>query len=67
VIEILEAIWLNNGKEVAWVDPVIRVDVEGDHLDVIVFNGHYCYHRGDGYIPKDVDDFIVRASKTRDE
>ena len=67
MVEILEAIWFNNGEEVAWVDPVIRVDVGEGPLDVVVFNGCDYYLRGDGYVPKDVDDFIVRVSKTHNE
>ena len=65
MVEILEAIWLRNGKEVAGVDPVIRVDVEENYLDAIVFNGNCYYRRGDGYIPEDADDFIIRVLKDR--
>lgn len=63
---LLEAVWLKDGKEIAWVDPVWEVenlDDCGSDLDTIrVNNGYYWYHCSD--IADEVpDDFIVRIKR----
>ena len=61
---ILEAVWLKNGKEIYWVDPVWAVENDDDAstLDTIrVFNGYYWYSAKDFF--EDPDDFIVRVKK----
>lgn len=37
-----EAVILQNGKEIDWIDPVISV--EENNYDWIIDNGHYRYH-----------------------
>ena len=60
---ILEAVWLKNGKEIAWCDPVISVDTcdieQKGIAGIFVFNGYDSYGARD--CDCDPDDFIVRV------
>lgn len=60
----LEAVWLKNGKEIAWVDPVIDVICESNMhkiSDIEVYNGYDWYSSADcGEAP---DDFVIRVKK----
>ena len=61
---VLEAVWLKDGKEVAWVDPVVNIvcyeDMK-DINDIEVDNGHYWYNAEELGI--EADDFIIRIKK----
>ena len=60
----LEAVWLKNGKEIAWVDPVIDVVCEENMnkmSDIEIYNGYYWYSSAD--CPEKPDDFIIRIKK----
>ena len=62
---LLEAVWLKDGKEVAWVDPVWEIENLDDSstLDTIrVHNGYYWYHWSD-MTDEEPDDFIVRIKR----
>lgn len=62
--EAYEAVWFKGGKEVEWVDPVITVEIDAPNPKAItVYNGAYYYRPGDGVIPEDVDDFVVRKKQ----
>lgn len=57
----LEAVWLKNGKEVYWVDPVINIVCEEDMEEISeieVYNGNYWYSIED--IDGGADSFIIR-------
>lgn len=61
---ILEAVWLKNGKEIYWVDPVWDVENTDDAstLSTIrVSNGYYWYSAED--CPEEPDDFVIRVKK----
>ena len=53
-----EAVWLKNGKEIAWVDPVIEVEDTEDIVKIRVFNGHYWYDASD--CDETPDEFVIR-------
>lgn len=63
---LLEAVWLKNGKEIAWVDPVWEVenlDDAGAALGTIrVHNGRHWYRWRD-VTDQEPDDFVVRVKK----
>lgn len=62
---LLEAVWLKNGKEIAWVDPVWEVENldDGSTLGTIrVHNGRNWYRWSD-IIDQEPDDFMVRVKK----
>lgn len=54
----LEAVWLKNGKELDWIDPVIEVEYDDDVTKIRVYNGYHWYDASDC---KEVPDaFVVR-------
>lgn len=56
----LEAVWLKNGKEVYWVDPVLNIVCDDDInniAEIEVDNGD------DWHSYEDADDFIIRIKK----
>lgn len=56
-----EAVWFKDGQEVMWIDPVISAENESlGPKYVKVNNGFYDFQSGDGAIPSDVDDFVIR-------
>lgn len=58
----LEAVWLKNGNEVFWVDPVIEVRGNAnDPNSVAVFNGYYWYTTAD--VADGADEFLIRPRK----
>ena len=60
----LEAVWLKNGKEIYWVDPVIDLICdENMHKtsDIEVYNGYVWYSAADCW--EAPDDFIIRVKK----
>lgn len=62
---LLEAVWLKDGKEVAWVDPVWEVenlDDSGTLGTIRVHNGYYWYRWSD-ITEEEPDDFVVRVKK----
>lgn len=61
----LEAVWLRNGKEVYWVDPVINIVCEEDMEEISeieVYNGYFWHSSED--IDGGADDFIIRIKKS---
>ena len=42
-----EAVWFKDGKEIAWVDPVVEVEDNEDVTKIRVFNGNYWYDASD--------------------
>lgn len=59
---ILEAVWFKNGKEVAWVDPILEVrcdDNTKNICDIKVYNG-WAWYTNEDMGEDDVDDFIIR-------
>lgn len=61
---VLEAVWLKNGKEVYWVDPVLNIvcDEEIKNIgDIEVNNGYHWYSSAD--IEGGADDFLIRIKK----
>ena len=60
----LEAVWLKNGEEIYWVDPVLDIICEdnmNDITDIEVYNGYDWYSAKDCF--EAPDDFIVRVKK----
>lgn len=61
---VLEAVWFRDGKEVAWVDPVLNIvcgsDMNGIE-DIEVNNGSYWYTYED--VEGGADDFVIRVKK----
>lgn len=56
-----EAVWLKNGKEISWVDPVIQVEHNEDITKIKVFNGRYWYDASD--CDETPDEFIIRPKQ----
>jgi hypothetical protein len=59
---ILEAVWLLNGEEIAWVTPVLKLICEGNISGIEVFNGLYWYTSKD-VDAEDSDGFVIRMRK----
>lgn len=60
----LEAVWIKDGKEVFWVNPVMNIvcDDDMDNISEIeINNGYHWYTYED--IETDADDFIIRVKK----
>ena len=60
----LEAVWLKNGKEVAWVDPVLDLICDDNITDIAsieVYNGYGWYTCKD--FNETPDNFIIRIKK----
>lgn len=62
---ILEAVWLKNGKEIAWVNPAWEVENldDGSSFNSIRVNNGYYWYRCDDLIDEEPDDFIVRVKR----
>lgn len=63
---LLEAVWLKDGKEIAWVDPVWKVenlDDCGSDLDTIRVNNGYYWYRYSDITDEVPDDFIIRIKR----
>ena len=60
----LEAVWLKEGKEIAWCDPVIDIICEERQniSEIKVFNGCFWYSCKD-FCDETPDDFIIRVLK----
>lgn len=61
---ILEAVWFKDGKEVAWVDPVMNIVCYEDMKninEIEVDNGYGWYNAEELGI--EADDFIIRIKK----
>ena len=64
---ILEAVWLKNGREVLWVDPVLNITCDDDIKnisDIEVFNGYGWYSSND--CEDSPNDFIIRIRKEKE-
>lgn len=62
----LEAVWLKNGKEIAWINPVWEVenlDDCGDELGTVRVRNGYNWYRWRDVTDEKPDDFIVRVKK----
>lgn len=62
---VLEAVWLKEGKEVAWVNPVQDIacyDEIHNISDIEVYNGSNWYTNKD-FDENDVDGFMIRLVK----
>lgn len=56
-----EAVWFKDGKEIAWVDPVIQVEDNEDITKIRVFNGNYWYDASDcSEVP---NGFVIREKR----
>lgn len=56
-----EAVWLKDGKEISWVDPVVEVEDNEDVTKIRVFNGNYWYDASDcNEVP---DEFVIRKKR----
>ena len=62
---ILEAVWLKNGKEIAWVDPVWEIENTDDseQLNTIKVHNGYDWYFCDDLTDEEPDDFIVRVKR----
>ena len=62
----LEAVWLKNDKEIAWVEPVWEVenlDDAGSKLGTIRVHNGFHWYRWSDITDQEPDDFIVRVKK----
>lgn len=56
-----EAVWLKDGKEISWVDPVVEVEDNEDITKIRVFNGNYWYDASDcNEVP---NEFVIREKR----
>lgn len=62
---LLEAVWLKDGKEIAWVDPVLRVKNVDDTptLNTIIVNNGYFWYNWKDVTEEEPDDFIIRIKR----
>lgn len=62
---LLEAVWLKDGKEVAWVDPVWEIENldDGSTLETLRVNNGCCWYRWYDLTEEEPDDFIVRIKR----
>jgi hypothetical protein len=62
---ILEAVWLKNGKEIAWVNPVWEVENldDGSSFNSIRVNNGFGWYSCDDLTEEELDDFILRISR----
>jgi hypothetical protein len=59
---ILEAVWLKDDKEIAWVTPVLKLICEGNISGIEVFNG-LCWYTSKDVDAENADGFMIRMRK----